>query len=127
MTEYPRLLHAAIDTTDVRGLPEFYRQLLGLHYRPGDEPPADRGADQVADDAGWLVPSLQELHRNRALAESLGGVESLISHPASLTHASVDPARRTQLGITEGLVRLSCGVEDVGDLLADLEHAFHVV
>jgi cystathionine beta-lyase/cystathionine gamma-synthase len=62
-----------------------------------------------------------------ALAESLGGVESLISHPASMTHASVDPARRAQLGITEGLIRLSCGVEDVGDLLSDLEHAFHVV
>jgi cystathionine beta-lyase/cystathionine gamma-synthase len=62
-----------------------------------------------------------------SLAESLGGVESLISHPASMTHASVDPARRAQLGITEGLIRLSCGVEDVGDLLADLEHAFHVV
>jgi cystathionine beta-lyase/cystathionine gamma-synthase len=62
-----------------------------------------------------------------SLAESLGGVESLISHPASMTHASVDPARRAQLGITEGLIRLSCGVEDVSDLLADLEHAFHVV
>jgi cystathionine gamma-lyase len=62
-----------------------------------------------------------------ALAESLGGVESLISHPASMTHASVEIARRGQLGITEGLIRLSCGVEDVGDLLGDLEHAFHVV
>ncbi len=59
-----------------------------------------------------------------ALAESLGGVESLISHPASMTHASVDAARRADLGITDGLVRLSCGVEDVGDLLADLDRAF---
>ena len=58
-----------------------------------------------------------------SLAESLGGVESLISHPASMTHASVDPARRAQLGITEGLIRLSCGVEEVSDLLADLEQA----
>ena len=62
-----------------------------------------------------------------SLAESLGGVESLISHPASMTHASVEPDRRAALGITEGLIRLSCGVEDAGDLLADLEHAFHVV
>ena len=62
-----------------------------------------------------------------SLAESLGGVESLISHPASMTHASVEPARRANLGITEGLIRLSCGVEDVGDLIGDLEHAFHVV
>ena len=61
-----------------------------------------------------------------SLAESLGGVESLISHPASMTHASVEPERRAHLGITEGLIRLSCGVEDVGDLLADLEHAFAV-
>jgi cystathionine beta-lyase/cystathionine gamma-synthase len=62
-----------------------------------------------------------------SLAESLGGVESLISHPASMTHASVPIERRRELGITEGLIRLSCGVEDVGDLLSDLEHAFHVV
>jgi cystathionine gamma-lyase len=59
-----------------------------------------------------------------SLAESLGGVESLISHPASMTHASVPPDHRTKLGITDGLVRLSCGVEDVEDLLADLEQAF---
>jgi len=59
-----------------------------------------------------------------SLAESLGGVESLISHPASMTHASVEPERRAHLGITEGLVRLSCGVEDVEDLLADVDHAF---
>jgi cystathionine beta-lyase/cystathionine gamma-synthase len=59
-----------------------------------------------------------------SLAESLGGVESLISHPASMTHASVPPAQRAQLGITEGLIRLSCGVEETQDLLADVEHAF---
>lgn len=59
-----------------------------------------------------------------SLAESLGGVESLISHPASMTHASVEPDRRAQLGITEDLIRLSCGVEDVNDLLSDLEQAF---
>jgi cystathionine gamma-lyase len=62
-----------------------------------------------------------------SLAESLGGVESLISHPASMTHASVPPERRLELGITEGLIRLSCGVEDVGDLLSDLEQAFETV
>ena len=58
------------------------------------------------------------------LGESLGGVETLISHPASMTHASVPAERRNQLGITDGLIRLSCGVEDVEDLLADLEQAF---
>lgn len=59
-----------------------------------------------------------------SLAESLGGVESLISHPASMTHASVPADRRAELGIRDDLLRLSCGVEDVGDLIADLEHAF---
>jgi cystathionine beta-lyase/cystathionine gamma-synthase len=59
-----------------------------------------------------------------SLAESLGGVESLISHPASMTHASVELERRAGLGVTEGLIRLSCGVEDVDDLLADVERAF---
>jgi cystathionine beta-lyase/cystathionine gamma-synthase len=59
-----------------------------------------------------------------SLAESLGGVESLISQPAGMTHASVEPERRASLGITEGLIRLSVGVEDVGDLIADLDQAF---
>jgi cystathionine gamma-lyase len=59
-----------------------------------------------------------------SLAESLGGVESLISHPASMTHASVPAERRAALGLTDDLVRLSCGVEDAGDLIADLEQAF---
>lgn len=59
-----------------------------------------------------------------SLAESLGGVESLISHPASMTHASVPAEQRAALGLTDDLLRLSCGVEDVGDLIADLEQAF---
>ncbi len=59
-----------------------------------------------------------------SLAESLGGVESLISHPASMTHSSVPEDRRAALGLTDDLIRLSCGVEDVGDLIADLEQAF---
>src|SRR6185312_3533362 len=57
------------------------------------------------------------------LAESLGGVESLIEHPAIMTHASVPPDKRDALGISDSLVRLSCGVEDAGDLISDLEHA----
>jgi len=58
------------------------------------------------------------------LAESLGGVESLISHPASMTHASVPEERRAALGLSDGLIRLSCGIEETEDLLADLEQAF---
>jgi len=57
------------------------------------------------------------------LAESLGGVESLIEHPAIMTHASVPPEKRDELGISDSLVRLSCGVEDADDLIADLEQA----
>ena len=58
-----------------------------------------------------------------ALAESLGGVESLISHPATMTHASVPVDRRTALGITDGLVRISAGLEDIEDLQEDLSQA----
>jgi cystathionine beta-lyase/cystathionine gamma-synthase len=58
-----------------------------------------------------------------SLAESLGGVETLISHPASMTHASVPVADRERLGITDGLVRVSVGIEDVEDLVADLDQA----
>lgn len=59
------------------------------------------------------------------LAESLGGVESLVNHPAIMTHASVPVERRGELGISDSLVRLSVGVEDLGDLQGDLEHALH--
>ncbi len=58
------------------------------------------------------------------LAESLGGVESLVCHPASMTHASVPAERRAAIGIGDGLVRFSVGVEDIGDLLQDIENAF---
>jgi cystathionine beta-lyase/cystathionine gamma-synthase len=59
-----------------------------------------------------------------SLAESLGGVETLISHPETMTHASVPLETRTRLGITPGLVRISVGIEDIEDLIADLENAF---
>jgi cystathionine gamma-lyase/cystathionine beta-lyase/cystathionine gamma-lyase/homocysteine desulfhydrase len=58
-----------------------------------------------------------------ALAESLGGVETLISHPASMTHASVPPERRLQIGLTDDMVRVSVGIEDVDDLKEDLDQA----
>ena len=58
-----------------------------------------------------------------AFAESLGGVESLVNHPAIMTHASVPAERRAQLGITDNLVRLSVGIEDIADLTAELERA----
>lgn len=58
-----------------------------------------------------------------ALAESLGGVETLISHPATMTHASVPPEERRRIGVTDGLVRISVGIEDVEDIIADLKRA----
>ncbi|PZQ44166.1 MAG: O-succinylhomoserine (thiol)-lyase, partial [Phenylobacterium zucineum] len=57
------------------------------------------------------------------LAESLGGVESLVAHPATMTHASMDDAARDAAGVTDGLLRLSIGLEDPADLIADLTHA----
>jgi cystathionine gamma-lyase len=58
-----------------------------------------------------------------ALAESLGGVESLVNHPAIMTHASVPAETRARLGISDSLIRLSVGIEDCEDLIADLDQA----
>jgi cystathionine beta-lyase len=58
-----------------------------------------------------------------ALAESLGGVESLIGHPATMTHASIPKAEREKTGVVDSLIRLSVGVEDADDLIEDLEQA----
>jgi cystathionine gamma-lyase len=66
-----------------------------------------------------------EATRIFALAESLGGVESLIGHPASMTHASVPATMRQEMGLTDSLIRLSCGIEDTDDLIADLDRAMH--
>src|SRR4029077_17549325 len=74
---------------------------------------------------GGLTAARRALERCRLFArgESRGGVESLIEHPALMTHASPPPQVRASLGISDGLIRLSVGVEDVEDLLADLRHA----
>ena len=74
---------------------------------------------------GGLRKATRALERCKlfALAESLGGVESLIEHPAIMTHASVPPANRKRLGISDGLIRLSVGVEDIADLRAELDAA----
>src|SRR5438445_10134902 len=62
-----------------------------------------------------------------SLGESLGGVETLISHPETMTHASVPVEQRMRLGMTPGLVRISVGIEDIEDLIADLENAFEAI
>ena len=79
----------------------------------------------VAFDLGDVALARRLVERVKVfqLAESLGGVESLIGHPASMTHASVPPALRQKMGLTDSLVRLSVGIEEVEDLIADLEQA----
>ncbi len=80
-------------------------------------------------DLGSLEAARRVLNsvRLHALAESLGGVETLISHPATMTHASVPAAHRAALGITDGLVRISAGIEDIDDLREDLAQALDKV
>ncbi len=79
----------------------------------------------ISFDAGTFEAARRVCNRVRlmALAESLGGVETLISHPASMTHASVPPERRLAIGITDSLVRISAGIEDPADLIEDLSQA----
>jgi len=83
----------------------------------------------ISFDLGSEEAARRMLDRVRlcALGESLGGVESLISHPATMTHASVEPAERERRGITPGLVRISVGIEDAADILADLGAALSAV
>src|SRR5690625_853211 len=103
-------------------------------YYPGvpDHPDRDIHAKQLAGFVGMIsftVESEEEaLHvlikvKYFTLAESLGAVESLISLPAKMTHASIPRERRLELGIEDGLIRISVGLEDVADLLEDLEQA----
>jgi cystathionine beta-lyase/cystathionine gamma-synthase len=103
-------------------------------YYPGlpSHPQRDLAARQMRGFGGMLAFELGSLESARrllnnvrlmALAESLGGVETLISHPATMTHASVPAAHRAALGITDGLVRISAGLEDVNDLEEDLSQA----
>lgn len=72
-----------------------------------------------------LEAARQVLNRFKlmALAESLGGVETLVCHPASMTHASVPPERRAQIGLSDALIRISAGIEDIDDLIEDLAQA----
>lgn len=83
----------------------------------------------LAFELGSLEAARRLLNNVRlmALAESLGGVETLISHPATMTHASVPAARRQAIGVTDGLVRISAGIEDVEDLKEDLAQALDAV
>ena len=100
----------------------------GLAAHPGHETQKRQASGfgaVIAFDVGNQARAKRMLDRLEvlSLAESLGGVETLISHPASMTHASVPAERRAKLGISDGLIRVSVGLEDEKDLLADLERA----
>jgi cystathionine beta-lyase/cystathionine gamma-synthase len=81
----------------------------------------------ISFELGGLDAAAQFLKRVKlcALAESLGGVETIITHPATMTHASIPPEQRARIGITDGLVRISVGIEDVEDIIADIEQALN--
>lgn len=109
---------------------------IGKVYWPGfsDHPNHDIAKKQMRDFGGMLSFTLKNDNIENAtklmesvelfsLAESLGGVESLINHPASMTHASIPKEERIKNGLTDSLIRLSIGVEDAEDLIADLEQA----
>jgi cystathionine gamma-lyase len=112
--------HPAIEQVRYPGLASHPQHALARRQMSGGF-----GGIVTAALRGGLTAARRALERCRlfALAESLGGVESLIEHPALMTHASLPPQVRASLGISDGLIRLSVGVEDVEDLLADLRHA----
>ena len=110
--------HPRVTRTIYPGLPSHPHHALASRQMKGF-------GGLISFDVGSLERSREVLGKVRlmALAESLGGVETLISHPAMMTHASVPPERRARLGITDGLLRVSVGIEDVQDLIDDLAQA----
>jgi cystathionine gamma-lyase len=113
--------HPAVRTVLYPGLEDHPQHDLAMRQMSG------LGGGIISIDVhGGLAASRRILERCKlfALAESLGGVESLINHPAIMTHASVPADKRAQLGISDTLIRLSVGVEDVNDLIAELDYAF---
>ena len=121
------------NTMALAGYLASHPKVAAVHY-PGlpSHPQHDLARRQMHGFGGLLALQMGSLERARtvlnsvrlmALAESLGGVETLISHPSTMTHASVPPARRLQLGITEDMIRISVGIEDLDDLKEDLAQA----
>lgn len=107
-----RVIYPGLESHPQHGLAK--RQMLGGF-----------GGIISADVKGGLAPARRMLERTRlfTLAESLGGVESLIEHPAIMTHASIPADQRAALGISDGLIRLSVGIESTRDLISDLDAA----
>lgn len=110
--------HDAVQKVFYPGLPDHPQHALAQRQMRGF-------TGMISIELGSLERAQQVVQRTRifSLAESLGGVESLIGHPAIMTHASVPKEMRDRMGISDGLVRLSVGIEDIDDLLEDLEDA----
>ncbi len=109
---------------------------VGKVYYPGleDHPNHDVAKKQMDDFGGMVSFRLKDESKEAAfkflestrvftLAESLGGVESLVNHPSTMTHASIPEPERLKIGITDSLIRLSVGIEDIEDLISDIEQA----
>jgi cystathionine beta-lyase/cystathionine gamma-synthase len=111
--------HAKVKKVYYPGLPSHPQHALAKRQMNGF-------GSMISFELGSKANAKKFLDRVRlcSLAESLGGVETLISHPESMTHGSVPSETRMRLGITPGLVRISVGIEDIEDLIADLENAF---
>jgi cystathionine beta-lyase/cystathionine gamma-synthase len=133
-----KTLHVRMETHNRNGqiLAEFLEGHPGIEqvYYPGlnSHPQHELARCQMRGFTGMISLELGSLERARkvaeatrlfALAESLGGVESLIGHPALMTHASVPAEMRNRMGVTDGLIRLSVGIEDVEDLKEDIDRA----
>jgi cystathionine beta-lyase/cystathionine gamma-synthase len=110
--------HSKVQRVYYPGLPSHEQHELAARQMTGF-------GGMISMDLGSLQAAQAVVEHTRifSLAESLGGVESLIGHPASMTHASVPQRMREAMGLTDGLVRLSVGIEDVEDLLEDLDRA----
>lgn len=133
-----KTLHVRMDrhSSNAQAIAEWLEQHPAVQhvYYPGlaSHPQHALAASQMDGFGGMISIELGSLERAVAvtkklqlfcLAESLGGVESLVCHPVSMTHGSVPKAQREKLGITDGLIRLSVGIEDVADLMVDLDQA----
>jgi cystathionine gamma-lyase/cystathionine beta-lyase/cystathionine gamma-lyase/homocysteine desulfhydrase len=114
--------HPKVERVYYPGLPSHPQHALARQQMQGF-------GGMLAFDVGSLEGARRVLNSVRlmSLAESLGGVETLISHPATMTHASVPPERRAAQGITDGLVRISAGVENIEDLKEDLSQALETI
>jgi cystathionine gamma-lyase/cystathionine beta-lyase/cystathionine gamma-lyase/homocysteine desulfhydrase len=114
--------HKKVQKVFYPGLPDHPQHELAKRQMSGF-------GSMIAFETGSLANANKLLRKVRicSLAESLGGVETLISHPATMTHAAVGEEGRRKIGITDGLVRISVGIEDVDDILADLDQALAAI